>query len=167
MFGQHSQTQILTEPHKHSCPLRLQLWIPLLPSANANISKFIKKMPWTYFLDFISLTPNITVAGNSIHYNEGHTAMIYSSWLMGLISLCHCWCFPSMALGGLTEVFHVLCLPEGSGYGPRSPAGSPGSPAVRGAASCSGWWRMARTTLIRSRGFPFLSQEWSQAFKTR
>lgn len=72
---------------------------------------------------------------------------------------------PAWHLGGLTEVCCLFCVPEDSRCGSTSPAGTPGTPAVQGAANRRGWWQMARTMLIQSRRSPFLSQQWSQALK--
>lgn len=59
-------------------------------------------MPWTFFLDFISLTPNITVVSNSIYYREGHTTIKYSkhrfpygwkAWVVSVIARYY-WVLP-------------------------------------------------------------------------
>lgn len=62
----------------------------------------MKKMPWTHFLDFISLTPNITVACISIYCSPGHTAIKdwnhryhhgCKAWAISVTARC-CWGLP-------------------------------------------------------------------------
>lgn len=81
------------------------MFIPLLPSANAFVKLLVNplnKIPWTFFLDFISLTPNIPVAGNSIYYSTQHTAIKYSkhrfhcgwkAWVLSVTARCW-WVLP-------------------------------------------------------------------------
>lgn len=58
----------------------------------------MKKTPWTHFLEFISLTPNIAVAGISIYYSPAHTAIRdlryrYHHWKAWGISVTAGWCW--------------------------------------------------------------------------
>lgn len=131
-------------------------------------------MQRTHFLEFMSLTPSITVPGSSIYYSTAHTAMKdLKHWYHQAerpeppaIARC-CWGHPRVPFGGLTGRCGELSAPGARGCGAGPAAAAPGEAAARGAAKRRPWGQTARTTPTESTGFPFWSQRWSQALKTR